>query len=289
MAHRHASPFLTSLVVALGFAVAAGAQDQPARSITKITGELYRATQNAHHTVFLVTKEGIVLADPIGVDFAVWLKSELAGRFGVPVKYVLYSHYHQDHASGAAAFEDTAELVGHENMVKNLAAEKGNAAYANVRPPGRTYSDELTVTLGGKTVKMIHALPSHSDDSSIILFPAERTVFAVDFVNVRRLPYRTMGNGPIQPWIAANKDLQQRVDYDVIAPGHGPIGTKSDVFDSTRYLEELLAAVGEGLAAGKSLDELKESVLMKDYAGWANYDVWRAENVEAAYRSLAKP
>jgi len=289
VAHRHASPFLTSLLVALGLAVTAGAQERPVRSITTITGDLYRATQNAHHTVFLVTPEGIVLADPIGVEFAIWLKSELATRFAVPVKYVLYSHYHQDHASGGATFRDTATLVGHENMLKNLADEQGNAAYADVRPPDRTYSDALTLTLGGKTVKMIHALPSHSDDSSIILFPEERTVFAVDFVNVRRLPYRTMGNGPIQPWIAANKDLQQRVDYDVIAPGHGPIGKKSDVFDSTRYLEDLLAAVGEGIAAGKSLDELKESVLMKDYADWANYDVWRAENVEAAYRSLAKP
>lgn len=289
MARRSASPFLTSLLVALGLAAAAAGQDAPTRSITKITGELYRATQNAHHTVFLVTPEGIVLADPIGVEFADWLKAELAQRFAVPVKYVLYSHYHQDHASGAAVFEDTAELVGHENMVKNLAAEKGNAAYANVRPPGRTYADELTVELGGKTVKMIHALPSHSDDSSIIVFPAERTVFAVDFVNVRRLPYRTMGNGPIQPWIAANKDLQRRVDYEIMAPGHGPIGRKSDVDASTRYLEDLLAAVGQGMAAGKSLEQLKESVLMKDYADWTNYDVWRAENVEAAYRSLAKP
>jgi glyoxylase-like metal-dependent hydrolase (beta-lactamase superfamily II) len=140
--HRHASSFLTSLLVALGLAVTAGAQDQPARSITKITGELYRATQNAHHTVFLVTPEGIVLADPIGVEFAAWLKAELARRFDVPVKYVLYSHYHQDHASGGAIFQDTATLVGHENMVKNLAAEKGNAAYADVRPPDRTYADE---------------------------------------------------------------------------------------------------------------------------------------------------
>ena len=171
-------------------------------------------------------------------------------------------------------------------MVKNLTAEKGNDAYANVRAPDRTYSDTVTVELGGKSAQMIHALPSHSDDSSIIYFPDERAVFAVDFVNVRRLPYRTMGNGPIQPWIEANKDLQERVDYDIMAPGHGPVGKRSDIEASTGYLEELLAAVSKGLAAGQTLEQLKESVLMKDYSGWAQYDAWRAENVEAAYRSL---
>jgi glyoxylase-like metal-dependent hydrolase (beta-lactamase superfamily II) len=277
---------LAACVVTLGLSVAATAQESPSRSITKITGDLYRGTQNAHHTAFLVTPEGIILTDPIGVEFASWLKTELAQRFDVPVKYVLYSHHHQDHASGGAAFEDTAEFIGHENMVKDLTAEKGNDAYANVRAPDRTYSDTLTIELGGKSVQMIHALPSHSDDSSIIYFPEERAVFAVDFVNVRRLPYRTMGNGPIQSWIEANKDLQKRVDYDIMAPGHGPVGKKSDIEASTRYLEELLAAVSKGLAAGQSLEQLKESVLMKDYSAWGQYDAWRAENVEAAYRSL---
>lgn len=288
MAFRSTSSFPKSLLLALALAVPVAAQEEPNRSITTIRGDLYRATQNAHHTVFLVTPEGIVLADPIGVDFARWLKGELARRFDVPVKYVLYSHYHQDHASGGAIFEDTAEFIGHDNMVENLAEETGNDAYANVRPPDRTYSDELTVELGGKTVKMIHALPSHSDDSSIILFPDERTVFAVDFVNVRRLPYRTMGNGPIQPWVEANKDMQKRVDYEVMAPGHGPIGKKSDIDDSTRYIEDLLAAVGEGMAQGQTLEQLKDSVLMEDYSDWARYDAWRAENVEAAYRSLSR-
>ncbi|HEU4620554.1 MAG TPA: MBL fold metallo-hydrolase [Gammaproteobacteria bacterium] len=52
--------------------------------------------------------------DPIGVDFARWLKSELDARFGVPVRYVVYSHSHFDHAQGGRAFADTAVFVGHE-------------------------------------------------------------------------------------------------------------------------------------------------------------------------------
>ena len=50
-----------------------------------------------------------------------WLKAELAGRFKVPVKYVVYSHHHWDHASGGDVFADTARFVGHANMLSHLA------------------------------------------------------------------------------------------------------------------------------------------------------------------------
>ena len=281
---------LTAFVMgamALATASSALAQDEPFREIVNITGDLYRATNNAHHNVFLVTDEGIILTDPISTDFSNWLKGELDGRFGVPVRYVLYSHYHDDHASGGAVFEDTAESIGHDDTPVNLAAEEGNEIFAEVRPPDRTYSDTTSVTLGGKTVEMIHALPSHSNDSSIIYFPDERTVFAVDFVNVQRVPFQTMsGWGPITSWIEANHHLQSTVDYDIMAPGHGPIGTRADVDDTTRYLEELLAAVTEAVDAGMSLEEAQAAVLMEDYSEWAQYDAWRAMNVQGVYESL---
>ncbi len=274
-----------ALIVAL--AQPASAQQEPVREIVNITGDLYRATNNAHHTAFLVTSEGIILADPIGTDFATWLKAELDERFGVPVRYVLYSHYHDDHASGGAVFEDTAEFIGHDSMPVNLAGEEGNEIFAEVRPPDRTYADSTSVTLGGKTVEMIYAFPSHSNDSSVIRFPDERTIFAVDFVNVRRVPFETMaGGGDITTWIAANEHLQATVDYDIVAPGHGPIGTRADVDDSTGYLEDLLAAVTEAVAAGESLEEAQASVLMEDYSNWAQYDAWRALNVQGVYERM---
>ena len=105
---------------------------------------------------------------------------------------------------GGAVFDDTAEFIGHENTAVNLAAEEGNEVFAEVRAPDTTYSDSTSVTLGGKTVEMIHAMPSHSNDSSIIRFPDERAVFAVDFVNVQRVPFQTMsGWGPVTSWIEA--------------------------------------------------------------------------------------
>ncbi|HSG66665.1 MAG TPA: hypothetical protein VLD39_16780, partial [Gammaproteobacteria bacterium] len=68
----------------------------PVREIVPIAGDLYRARDNNHFTVYLVTPEGIILADPLNADFATWLKAELGNRYAVPVRYVLYSHYHWD-------------------------------------------------------------------------------------------------------------------------------------------------------------------------------------------------
>jgi len=53
-------------------------QKPPQRGIVNVTGQLYRAQNDNHYTVFLVTPEGIIMSDPINRDFARWLKSEFA-------------------------------------------------------------------------------------------------------------------------------------------------------------------------------------------------------------------
>ena len=113
-----------ALVLAL--ATAAAAQQPPARAIVNVTGQLYRAQNNNHYTVFLVTPEGVIMSDPINRDFGRWLKGEIASRFKVPVRYVLYTHRDWDHASGGVVFADTAEFVGHRNMLAALAPPAGN-------------------------------------------------------------------------------------------------------------------------------------------------------------------
>jgi glyoxylase-like metal-dependent hydrolase (beta-lactamase superfamily II) len=112
----------------VGLVSDATAQQPPTRAIVNVAGQLYRAQNNNHYTVFLVTPEGIIMSDPINRDFARWLKSEFATRFKVPVRYVLYTHRDWDHASGGVVFADTAEFVGHRNMLTALAPPAGNPA-----------------------------------------------------------------------------------------------------------------------------------------------------------------
>lgn len=112
---------VTAFIAPLALVTTGFAQDEPRRTITEIANGVYRATNNNHGTVFMVTDEGIVLGDPINSDFSTWLRGELDSRFGVPVRYVVYSHHHWDHASGGGVFADTAQFVGHANMLHHLA------------------------------------------------------------------------------------------------------------------------------------------------------------------------
>ncbi len=125
----HATYYISrscSVLIAWASCHSAAAQQPPTRGIVNITGQLYRAQNNNHYTVFLVTPEGIIMSDPINRDFARWLKAEYATRFKVPVRYVLYTHRDWDHASGGVVFADTAEFVGHRNMLTALAPPAGN-------------------------------------------------------------------------------------------------------------------------------------------------------------------
>ena len=118
------------VTAALGAAILAAAtpafaRQPPTRGIVNLTGQLYRAQNNNHYTVFLVTPEGVIMSDPINRVFARWLKSEIATRFKVPVRYVLYTHHDWDHASGGVVFADTAEFIGHVNMLAEAAVPPG--------------------------------------------------------------------------------------------------------------------------------------------------------------------
>lgn len=291
----------------------APAAEAPIREITNLTGDLYRFRNNNHYTVFLVTPEGVILADPISADASTWLKAEIAQRFNVPVRYVLYSHHHWDHASGAAVFNDTAELIGHENMPGAITTfsggltgalvaqdKNGNSQLerdevaagmipefdvldrnqdggvtaaeimADVLPPEVTYSGRRTVTLGGKTVELIHPGVSHSNDATVLYFPAERVAYGVDFVGVKRLPGGPLGTGSVDDWLNSLRAVEA-IDFDTFSPGHGIVGTKADIIEFRQYGEDLKAAVEKAIADGMTLEQMQASIKLEKYSGYENY------------------
>ena len=270
------------LAVLASFLAGPALAQDTTREITNIAGDLYRFQNNFHFSVFLVTPEGVIATDPINEEAAEWLKAEIASRFNQPVKYLIYSHHHADHASGGAVFADTATFIGHENMIAATEAQGVDA----VRPPDIVYSDTMAVTLGGKTVNLHYVGKSHSDNISVMHFPEERTVFTVDFISAKRLPFRTLGDSHLPDWIDAIKQVEA-MDFDILAPGHGALGTPQDAADHRQYLEDLTAAVQAQIDAGATVDEAKAAITLDDYKDWGQYEAWLPENVEGAYRILS--
>lgn len=276
--------FAALAVVASLLAGPALAQGDPTREITNISGDLYRFQNNFHFSVFLVTPDGVIATDPINAEAAQWLKDELASRFNQPVKYLINSHHHADHASGGDVFADTATFIGHEKMVAAAAAQGAEA----VRAPDIVYSDNMTLTLGGKTVELHYVGKSHSDNMTVVRFPDEKTVFTVDFISTKRLPFRTLRDSYYPDWIDSIKAVEA-MDFEIAAPGHGPLGTRQDVADHRRYHEDLTAAVQAQIDAGKTVEEAKAAITLDQYKDWTQYEAWLGENVEGAYRILSGP
>jgi glyoxylase-like metal-dependent hydrolase (beta-lactamase superfamily II) len=318
----------------------------PGRQITQIAPDLYRANNGNWHTIFLVTPAGILLADPINNDFATWLKAELATRFKVPVRYVVYSHSHWDHAAGGTVFADTATFVGHQNMLRNMDGryphmpgdmgdrndngvidppeidiptkaapgicglgpksfqqmDRNNDGtippqelMADIRRPDIVYSDRMRLTLGGKAIEVIHPGLNHSDDASVLYFPAERVVFATEFLadalvtkSMRSMPSAcgAFDGHPMAEWIRSYRTVEA-IDFDVLATGHGGVlFTKKDVVEAREFFEDLRAQVRAGMSAGRSLEELQKTISLEKYKDWAYYERLRVPNITAAYTNL---
>ncbi len=61
---------------------------------------------------------------------------------------------------------------------------------------------------------------------------------------------------------------------------------KADVAEDRQFFDDLVAEVSAGMAQGKSLAELKQSILLEKYKDWASYQRLREDVIEAAYNNL---
>ena len=318
-------------------------ESQSQMEIIHVIGDLYRFRAGRHIGVFLVTPEGVILVDPLNTSTASWLNDQIRERFQLPVKYVIYSHSHNDHASGGEAFADTAVFVGHENMRTNLTqpsddarllpreqlwdanddgliqeSELGNTfielylrfvgeelSHLDTNgdgaldrseiwairfggeqvPPDIFYRDKASIMLGGKRVELHYMGRNHTDDMTVVLFPAERAIFTVDFLTPNRLPRTELDGGFLPDWVDSLRRVEE-LDFDVVVPGHESPGTKAQVTEQREYLQNLVDAVSQGIAERRTREVLADSILMSDYAHLLEYEFSRRSNVIGAYEIL---
>ncbi len=249
---RDPARLLAAIVISLQLVTASAglAQSRAERAITQISGDLYRFPNNFHYSVFLVTPDSIIPTDPVNKEAARWLKGELTRRFAQPVKFLIFSNDHADHISGGEVFADTAVVVAHEK-----------AKEAIVRK-------------------------NYSDNSIVMRFPTQKTLFAVDFIPVKSLPYRDLSDSYIDPWIESLKRVEA-LDFETLVPGHGPKGGKADVRAFRGYMEELWGQVVAYARQGKSEAEIKRAITMENTGNGAGTKIIYPSISKACYdRSL---
>lgn len=227
--------------------------------------------------MFAVTPAGVIATDPINADAARWLKTEIGRQFGQPVRYVVYSHDHADHISGGEVFADTAIIVAHDNARTTIVGERRPTAVPQV-----SFTDRMTIGLGGTEVELTYVGKNHSDNSIVMRFPRERVLFAVDFIPVNSLAFRDFPDAYMPDWIESLKRVEV-MDFDALAPGHGALGTRANVSQFREYLQALRGEVLRYAREGKSVDEMKQLIKLPQYDAWGPRE-WFPLNIEGMAR-----
>lgn len=253
------------------------------RGLTQIKGNLYRHTTGpglAVHSGLVITKEGALVIDPAMTCTAGWLRDEIKSRFNVSVKYVVYTHGHADHVSGAQVFQkDGAIVVANQRAIEPIVGEKIPTAV-----PDRVFDKDMTITLGGETVLLHRVAPSHSDSMIMVLFPKYKALQCTDVCESKSMPYNDFLDFYYPGWIETlDWVLQQDVDF--IDVGHYTPATKPDEAALRAYMIDLHQQVLDLVRSGQSWDQLYRNVHFSDeVTSWTAFNTMHTLNVLGMHR-----
>jgi glyoxylase-like metal-dependent hydrolase (beta-lactamase superfamily II) len=151
--------------------------------------------------------------------------------------------------------------------------------------PDLTYRTELTLRLGGQTVRLWHPGPAHTGGDTIVHFVEKKAVHMGDMLFHRLHPFIDFDAGcDTLNWIAALKKVAAW-DIEVVIPGHGEVTGKKGLDWKVEYLTQLRKEVGQALKSGKTLEQAQESVKMPAYKA-IGFERILPRGVAAVYREL---
>jgi glyoxylase-like metal-dependent hydrolase (beta-lactamase superfamily II) len=267
------------------FAQAPSPPAPPLFSTTKVDGtdNVYIFRYNRHQAMFIVTPEGVIATDPIGLrrPAAQAYIEEIRKITSAPIKYVIYSHPHFDHIAGGQPFKDLgATFVAHRNARDRIAALN----FPDVVVPDEVVDGMRTINLGGTTLELIYLGKNHSNGNLVMRLPKERIIFTVDWIPLQSLPFRAMADTYL-PDIEDGLKQVIAMDWDRLIPGHpGPdgrqTGTKDDARTALGYLQDLSAAVKKAADDHKCLNDAVRDIKLPKYEKFANYDAYLPMNIE---------
>jgi glyoxylase-like metal-dependent hydrolase (beta-lactamase superfamily II) len=206
-------------------------------------------------------------------DETLGMREFIEHELGVPVRYVINTHYHADHAWGNCFFPG-ATVISHaycrefleERGIPSLeAARRQNASLRQVKIilPHMTFeSGEFNLRVGKKNLNIFPAL-GHSKDGIVIMVEEDRVLFAGDAF--MPLPY--VVDGDIDDMIVSTKKIG-RMGLENIIQGHGDIILRGEIDAAVRENLNYLNAikkVTKSAARRRNSDDFFESMRIEDF------------------------
>jgi glyoxylase-like metal-dependent hydrolase (beta-lactamase superfamily II) len=296
---RKISLLLTALLFASSWAFSQNNDFSKVQiKVTKVAGNVYMLQGAGGNIGASVGEDGIVVVDDQYAPLADKIQAALKGLTDLPVRFIINTHYHEDHTGGNAYFQKQAPIIAHDNVRKRLeaggAAGNGGSVHFDAKPapkealPIITFDHDVTVHLNGEDIRALYFPAGHTDGDSVIFFPKSNVVHMGDDFVTYGFPFIDVDSGgSIDGMIDGVEKVIAQVPADVkIIPGHGPISTVAEVRPYLDMLKGTRDVVAKAITDGKTLEQMKQAKLLdpwKKYAGdFISADVF----LETLYNSL---
>jgi cyclase len=210
-----------------------------------------------------VTPEGLILIDDKYPENVADVLAQVKAISPLPIKYLLNTHHHGDHASGNVNIRQMGiDIIAHKNIRAN---------FLRIKQPGEpniVFADQAAVYLGGVEVQLFYLGRGHTNGDTVIYFPDLKTVHTGDLI-IDGMPVIDYDGGGSAIEFIATIDNLLKMDFDTMIPGHGRVMKKDDVRAYRARFAEMNRRMRE-LARKKIPKDQVQARLKLDDLGWGD-------------------
>jgi glyoxylase-like metal-dependent hydrolase (beta-lactamase superfamily II) len=194
---------------------------------------------------FAFLHDGVAfISDPKFGPGARRFRKDVEVDLGRQVQRILLTHWHVDHANGLSLYEAPVVLV-HPNGKKRIEELGVRAHWVEV-------DQEISLTLGGETVRVLSLGSGHTDGDLVALFVSRKLLVTGDLVCEHFEPHIDEKSGGSLLALRDTLDRLLLLDFERVLPGHGEPMAKADVVRVREYLRAVEVAARAALDKGLS-------------------------------------
>ena len=233
----------------------------PQLKVNKVKEDLYEIEGDGGNVAVYVTNEGLILVDDKFDRDHEAIVTQIKTFSNQPVKYILSTHYHEDHSGGNGKFLSSAEVISTANARENIVKHVQSNRSGDVQPARIVFTTETAVFLGGKEVRARHFGRGHTNGDAVIYFPALRTIHTGDLMAGDTPLIDYPGGGSLVEWPKTLDAVMKDLDFDTVIPGHGPVTTKANLLTYRNNVDKEIQLVRGMIRQGKSQDEIGKTMI----------------------------
>ena len=236
---------------------------------------------DGYFSMFAVTGEGVIVFESVNTEHATGLLRAIREVTDEPVRFMLHSHNHWDHASGGQVFSDAGAItLAHVEAYEWMQANTGR----DMAVPDESWSGtRRDITLGGTTIELHYLGMNHGLGMTVFFLPEQRVAYIADLVTPDRVLFTIVPDFNIREWERSLEEILQ-LDFDRAVYSHSNKpdalrgGTKQDVTDNLQFIRDLRAAIYAEFEKGTNPMMVPGIVQLPEYQDWAMYDEWLEMN-----------